>query len=73
MSEEHRKKKAAIPKKHVIIKPINVPVVMLKNFSPVLPKGKDRQRLMSSGQILNVRVNRDMTPSEVCNKIKKRF
>ena len=54
-------------------RPTSVPVVMMKRFSSAVPKGKFRQKLISSGQIQTMRVTKEMSSSEVRNKIQKAF
>lgn len=69
---EQRKKKLAIKKKKPP-RPVSVSIVMMETFSPVVPKGKERQRLVSSGRIQTMRVARDSNSSEVRDKFFNAF
>lgn len=54
-------------------RPSSVPVVMLKNFSRAIPKGRFREKLVSQGRIQTLRVQREMSSSEIRSKITKVF
>ncbi len=69
--EEQRKKKAAIKKAKPKYK--SVPVMMMKDFSPSVPKGKVRQRLVSRGRVQTLRVTSETTAAAVRSKIQKAF
>ena len=68
---EQRKKKAAIKKRPS--RPVNVSVVMMKNFSPIVPKGKIRQELVTTGKIQTMRVTKETSSSVIQEKIVKAF
>ena len=65
-----KKKKAAIRPKQ---RTASIPVVMMLKYSPVVPKGKERQKLASQGRILNLKVSRGMSSKEVKDKISGAF
>ena len=62
---EQRKKKAAIKKRP------SRPV--MKNFSPIVPKGKVRQELVTTGKIQTMRVTKETSSSVIQEKIVKAF
>ena len=64
-----KKKKAATKRE----RPSNVTVIMMKEYSCSIPKGKVRQRLASEGRILNIRFSRRMSSQEVSNQIIRSF
>lgn len=68
--EQQRKKKQGIKDKP---RPLRINVVMLKKFTSVLPKGRIRKQLASSGQIQTMRVYREMSSVEIRTKILKAF
>lgn len=70
VSGNQKKKKAAIRSKQ---RAVNVSVVMMKKYSPTIPKGKERQNLAAEGRILNMKVTRGMSAKEVKDKISKAF
>lgn len=70
VSGNQKKKKAAIRPKQ---RAVNVSVVMMKKYSPTIPKGKERQNLAAEGRILNMKVTRGMNAKEVKDKISKAF
>ena len=67
---QQKKKKAAIRPKQW---PISISVVMMQSYGPVIPKGKERQKLASQGRILNMKVTRGMSSKEVEDKIHRAF
>lgn len=54
-------------------RPVSISIVMLKKFTPVLPKGRVRKQLALHGQIQTMRVIRQMGPVEIRTKILKAF
>lgn len=60
-----KKKKRAVKRP----RPANISVIMMKEFSSIIPKGKVRQKLSSKGRILSVSFSRDMSKREMRNKI----
>ena len=64
-----KKKKCATKRQ----RPCNVTVILMKEFSPKIPKGKIRQRLASKGRILSLRISRSMTNQEVKNQVVRAF
>ena len=64
-----KKKKAATKKQ----RPSNITVVMMKEYSSTIPKGKRRERLTSKGRILSLRFSRSMSNLEVKNQIIRTF
>ena len=68
---EQRKKNAAFPKRPS--RPISTSVVMMKEFSPVAPKGKVRQYLVLKGKIQTMRITKDTLSALVREKIEKAF
>ena len=68
---EQRKKKAAFPKRPS--RPISTSVVMMKEFSPVVPKGKVCQDVVLKGKIQTMRTTKDTLSAVVREKIKKVF
>ena len=67
---QKKKKKAAI-KSHK--KPSTVTVVLLKEYSSIVPKGKRRQVLASRGRVKKVMLQRTMKPVEVKDAILQVF
>ena len=67
---QQKKKKAAIKPKQ---RPISISVVMMKKYSPIVPKGKKRQQLAAQGRILNMKVTREMSSEEIQSKINRAF
>ena len=45
----------------------------MKEYSPLTPKNKDRQKLTSEGRILSVKVTRSMSSQEIKNLIIRAF
>ena len=66
-----QKKKKAVIRCHN--KPSNITVVLLKEFSSIVPKGKRRKVLASRGRMKQVRFLRLMSPLEVKNAILRIF
>ena len=64
-----KKKKAAAKRDRAS----NVTVVMLKEYSSSIPKGKVRQNLAATGRILSVRFSRCMSGQEVTNQLIRTF
>ena len=68
---------ANMKKKKAAIKPINkdshVSVMMMKEFSPKLPKGAARLEMIAEGRLQSVRIGRLMTPEEVKAKLCEAF
>ena len=60
---QQKRKKAALKLKNQRL--VNVSVAMLKKYSPIVPKGKVRQRLASEQKILNMKFSCDMTADDV--------
>lgn len=61
-------------KKGSRIKPVNIQMVVLpKNESSILPKGKKRQKLVNEGRIKTIEVKRTMSEVEVGSRIKHGF
>jgi len=46
-----------------------VPVVVLKKFTPVNPKGQKRRELSASGRVQSLRFTRDMNDKQVRDKV----
>ena len=65
-----KKKKAAVQKKP---KPSSVTVVVLKKFTSKVPRGDARETLASSGRIQSLRFTRDMSSSDVKQRIMSVF
>ena len=70
VSGPQKKKKAAIRPKQ---RPVNISVIMMQKYSPVVPKGKERQKLASQGRMLNMKVSRGMNAKELKHKISGAF
>jgi hypothetical protein len=68
-SESKRKKKAFSASGRVT----NVQVVILKKFTPNLPRGKIRSDLKKSGRILTVQFRRSMSELQAKNPIMQSF
>ena len=64
-----KKKKAATKRE----RPSNIITIMMKEYSPSIPKGKVRQKLASQGRILSVRFSRSMSAQEVSNQLIRTF
>lgn len=64
-----KKKKAATKRQ----RPSNITVIMMKEYSSTIPKGKLRQRLSTRGRILSLRFSRNMSNLEVKNQIIRAF
>ena len=64
---QQKKKKAAKKKK---LRPSNVTVIMMEEYCPVIPKGKIRHKLASSGKIQTIKFYRTM---EVKNQLIRAF
>ena len=62
------KKKATAAKGKGIQRPTTVSVVLMKEYSPLVPKNKDHQKLMSEG-----RVTRSISSQEIKNLIIRAF
>ena len=56
-----------------IQRPKTVSVVLMKGYSPLVPKNKDCQKLTSEGRILLIKVTRNMSSQEVKNLIIRVF
>lgn len=65
-----KKKKAAIRPKQ---RPVNISIVMMQKYSPVVPKGKECHKLASQGRMLNMKVSRGMNAKELKDKISGAF
>ena len=56
-------------KKKAAIKPFkkcsSVSVMMMKDYSSRVPKGKAREKLLAEGRIQSIKINRQMKPEEV--------
>ena len=70
VSNKKKKKKAAVQKKP---KPSSVTVVVLKKFTSKVPRGDARETLASSGRIQSLRFTRDMSSSDVKQRIMSVF
>ena len=66
---KQKKKKAAISRPRAT----NITVIMMKEYSPSIPKGKRRQSLATSGRIQTLKFTRTMTQLEVKNQIIRTF
>ncbi len=66
---QKKKKKSSVPKKILSA----VTVVVLDKFSCIVPRGKVRQKLASSGKIQSIKFSRDMSPEQVRASIKAVF
>ena len=62
VSGQQKKKKAAIRPKQ---RTISISVVMMKKYSSIVPKGKERHNLAAEGRILNMKLTRGMSAKEV--------
>ena len=54
-------------------RPMTVSVVMMKEYCPIIPKNKARQKLVSEGRILSIKVTRGMSNREIKNLIIRTF
>lgn len=71
VTDAQRKKKAAAKK--FSPRPVNINVVLLKNYVYLIPKGKARKKLINEGRIRNVAFTRDMSRESVKEKISSAF
>jgi hypothetical protein len=67
VAEAHRKKKAAFKKANT--RPVTVKVVLLKNYSSQIPKGRARKKLINNERIKAMKFTRDMSQEVVKAKI----
>ena len=67
VAEAHRKKKAAIKKP--ITRPVTMKVVLVKNYSSRIPKGRARKKLINNERIRAMKFTRDMSNEDVKAKI----
>lgn len=68
-----KNKKTTPAKGKGIQRPMTVSVVLMKEYSPLVPKNKDRQKLTSEGRILSIKVTRNMSSQEIKNLIIRAF
>ena len=54
-------------------RPMTISVVMMKEYCPLVPKNKARQKLSSEGRILSIKVTRGMSNQEIKNLIMRTF
>ena len=69
ISVEKKKKKAAVSQG----RPTNVKIMMLKSFSPFIPRGRPRALLKQEGREIMLQFRRSMSPQEVRNTIIRGF
>ena len=69
VQEKQKKKKAATTEGRVT----NVQVILLKCFTPSLPRGRRRTELKDSGRIKMLQFKRSMSPHEVLSQIVRGF